>query len=280
MDPAVAPMFSFGISSSYQGVYIAIDMGRSVKLAAYRFALGSTYCAPRQWRVYATNDVSAWLSSPSCCAESTNVRQCDGLNPAASKGWVLLDDRSTTSMYAGSTLFQVPPYASQQGYRILVLLVNALVGDPGMAAGSSAGLCLREWTLLAGGASCGTCAAGTYSNALSAIGSWTCLRCPVNTYSAVPGATDATACVACPNGTISAEGSASCNAAQTPAPTQAPTPAPVATPAPAPTPTLTSCLPGTYWGGSQCAQCPAGTYLGSQGAMEVEQCVRCPDNTY
>jgi len=125
---------TFGNDTNYRGIYIGIDMGEEIIIKSYHLKqgwspLGNGNRNPKNWKLYATNNVACWNSTGR-----------GSLNTSSVYGWVAIDTRSNETSYVDTTLFTLN---NSTTYRFYALQINATrSGD------QYGGYCeLSEWEL-------------------------------------------------------------------------------------------------------------------------------------
>jgi hypothetical protein len=133
-DGSISGGVTFGNDTNYRGHYIGIDMGEEIIIKSYHLKqgwspLGNGNRNPKNWKLYATNNVACWNSAGR-----------GSLNTSADYGWVAIDTRSNETSYVDTTLFTLN---NSTTYRFYALQINATrSGD------QYGGYCeLSEWEL-------------------------------------------------------------------------------------------------------------------------------------
>jgi hypothetical protein len=115
---------SFGNDTSYNGVYLGIDMGQPFIMKYYHIIQYLYTRNPRNWKIYATNDSRCWNTT----GGSFNTAS---FNTDAIYNWTQIDVRSQEISYTNLTRFILD--SNNTPYRYYAFHVNALIG--GTASG-------------------------------------------------------------------------------------------------------------------------------------------------
>lgn len=181
--------------ANYKGDWVMINLVELVALTQVKFYCRTNFCqrAPRRFRIYGTNDVSLFSSSPTWDSRWTTVH----------------DQTTSLSGYADGTAMSVNIANNNRAFSIYVLAVNRI----GTGSGADT-LNMGEWeifgtagvdcpagqTTLDGGATCTPFTVTRPCSPGSFLFNGNCFACGAGTFSSTA---DATSCTNCPAGTYS-----------------------------------------------------------------------------